>query len=130
MVTANGYVRNAVKLPSKGDNFTSYSKVAELAGLTYVHSQVKNIIVDAYQALQKSHPDKRYKYAETGLVNGGKFSPHKTHQNGLSVDFMTPVVDEKGNQFICRLMYLIVLATTLNFMNKASLNSLRLITPL
>ena len=94
--TANGYVRNAVKLPSKGDNFTSFSKVAELAGRTYVHSQVKNIIVDAYQALQKSHPDKRYKYAETGLENGGKFSPHKTHQNGLSVDFMTPVINEKG----------------------------------
>ncbi|WP_234003575.1 hypothetical protein [Pseudoalteromonas sp. T1lg21] len=43
--SANGYVRNAVKLPSKGDNFTSYSKVAELAGRTYVHSQVKTLLL-------------------------------------------------------------------------------------
>lgn len=96
MVTANGYVRNAVKLPSNGDNFTSYNKVAELVGRTYVHSQVKNIIVDAYQTLQKSHSDKRYKYAETGLENGSKLNSHKTHQNGLSIDFMTSVVNEKG----------------------------------
>jgi len=70
--------------------------VAQLVGRTYVHSQVKNIIVDAYQTLQKSHSDKRYKYAETGLENGSKLNSHKTHQNGLSIDFMTPVVDEKG----------------------------------
>ncbi|TMP59973.1 replication initiation protein, partial [Pseudoalteromonas sp. S1649] len=53
---ANGYVRYAVKLPSMGDNYISNSKIAELAGRTYDHSQVKNIIVDAYQALLKSHP--------------------------------------------------------------------------
>ena len=35
-------------------------------------------------------------YAETGLAEGGKFRPHKTHQNGLSIDFMTPMIDTKG----------------------------------
>jgi penicillin-insensitive murein endopeptidase len=42
-------------------------------------------------------PDKVFKYAETGLEEGGRFKPHKTHQNGLSVDFMVPVVNEEGN---------------------------------
>ena len=37
-----------------------------------------------------------FKYAETGLKKGGEFRPHKTHQNGLSVDFIVPVVDERG----------------------------------
>lgn len=41
-------------------------------------------------------PDKVFKYAETGFEQGGQFKPHKTHRNGLSVDFMVPVVDEKG----------------------------------
>ena len=34
-----------------------------------------------------------FKYAETGFEDGGQFKPHKTHRNGLSVDFMTPVID-------------------------------------
>ena len=45
----------------------------------------------------KNHPNIKFKYAETGWENGGKFAPHKTHQNGLSVDFMVPVIDEGGN---------------------------------
>lgn len=31
-----------------------------------------------------------------GHVHGGKFRPHKTHQNGLSVDFMTPVLNDNN----------------------------------
>ena len=40
-------------------------------------------------------PNKRYKYAQTGFENGGQFKLHKTHRNGLSVDFMTPVTGKK-----------------------------------
>jgi len=94
--TSNGRLANGVQLPSSGDNFTSYSTVAELAGRTYVHSTVKSIIVEAYKALEKEQPDKVYKFAETGFEEGGRFKPHKTHRNGLSVDFMTPVVNAKG----------------------------------
>jgi penicillin-insensitive murein endopeptidase len=67
-----------------------------MAGRTYVHSDVYSIVVGAYQQLNISHPDKRFKYAETGFQQGGEFKPHKTHRNGLSVDFMTPVVDDDG----------------------------------
>jgi penicillin-insensitive murein DD-endopeptidase len=35
-------------------------------------------------------------YAETGFAAGGEFKPHKTHRNGLSVDFMVPVTDPRG----------------------------------
>lgn len=94
--TGNGALENGVKLPSKGNNFTGYSFAARIAGRTYVHSEVKSIIVESYTALEKSNPGKIYKYAETGNKKGGLFKPHKTHQNGLSVDFMTPVIDKKG----------------------------------
>ena len=33
---------------------------------------------------------------ETGWPRGGRFRPHKTHQNGLSVDFFVPVRDARG----------------------------------
>ncbi len=94
--TSNGSLKNGVQLPSKGNNFVGYSQLAAIAGRTYVHSEVKEIIVAAYKALEKTEPNKKYKYAETGKKNGGLFKPHKTHQNGLSVDFMTPVTNSMG----------------------------------
>ncbi len=65
-------------------------------GRTYVHSKVRDVIINAYADLQKSNPGKIFVYGETGLEHGGKFSPHKTHQNGLSVDFMVPVLNRKN----------------------------------
>jgi len=95
--TSNGRIEAGVELPAQGKNFQAYSSIARLAGRTYVHSQVKSIILNAYKALETKQPDKVYKYAETGFEKGGQFKPHKTHQNGLSVDFMTPVTDASGN---------------------------------
>jgi len=94
--TSNGKLKHGVSLPSYGKNYTSYSKIAELAGRTYVHSKVRDIIIDSYKILEKKLPQKVFKYAETGFEDGGKFKPHKTHQNGLSVDFMVPVINKNG----------------------------------
>jgi penicillin-insensitive murein endopeptidase len=94
--TSNGRLEHGVELPSSGNNFVSYSNIARMAGRTYVHSSVKKIIVNAYKNLEHEQPDKVYKYAETGYEEGGQFKPHKTHRNGLSVDFMTPVINDEG----------------------------------
>lgn len=94
--TGNGELQHGVKLPISGDNYKSYSLAAIIAGRTYVHSEVKHIIVSSYAALNESHPNKVFKYAETGKKRGGPFKPHKTHQNGLSVDFMTPMMNSNG----------------------------------
>ena len=94
--TSKGRLENGIELPSSGENFVAYSAVARLAGRVYVHSQVNSIIVNAYKSLEAEQPDKVFKYAETGFKEGGQFKPHKTHRNGLSVDFMTPVLDELG----------------------------------
>lgn len=94
--TSNGKLDNGQELPASGPNFETYSRVARIAGRTYVHSTVKSIIVNSYKALETEQPNKVFKYAETGFKAGGKFKPHKTHQNGLSVDFMTPVINAKG----------------------------------
>ncbi len=94
--TSNGHLENGKQLPAEGPNFVGYSDIARLLGRTYVHSEVYSIILDAYSGLEKKAPGKVFKYAETGFKSGGKFYPHKTHRNGLSVDFMTPVVNQKG----------------------------------
>jgi len=60
-------------------------------GRTYVHSEVYKVVIDAYQQLSINFPEHIFMYAETGWAGGKQFKPHKTHQNGLSVDFMVPV---------------------------------------
>lgn len=91
--TSTGHLENGVQLPESGNNFEGYSSIARLAGRTYVHSVVRDILVKSYHNLETELPDKIYKYAETGFQQGGNFKPHKTHRNGLSVDFMTPVIN-------------------------------------
>lgn len=83
-------------LPSAGANFSSYSTAAELVGRTYVHSKVRDVVLAAYTAVGETAPDRVFVYGETGWKSGGRIRPHRTHQNGLSVDFMVPVVDKAG----------------------------------
>ena len=90
--TSNGRLEDGVPLPGSGRNFVSYGIIPELVGRTYVHSKVRDVIVTAYRILETEQSGKVFKYAETGARLGGKFPPHKTHQNGLSVDFMVPVL--------------------------------------
>jgi penicillin-insensitive murein endopeptidase len=91
-----GHIDGAVQLPEQGPNFAAYSSLGVMLGRTYVHSTVKDILLDAYKAAASSAPGKYYVYAETGWEHGGRFRPHHTHQNGLSVDFMVPVLNPKG----------------------------------
>lgn len=94
--TADGRLENGWKLPGSGTNFRSYSTFGNLLGRTYVHSAVHAIVLEAYAALANEAPDKVFVYGETGKRSGGEFSPHRTHRNGLSVDFMVPLVDADG----------------------------------
>ena len=93
---AKGRLEGGVALPSSGANFSAYSTAGELAGRTHVHSRVREIVVAAYRALEISAPQKVFVYGETGWKAGGRIRPHRTHQNGLSVDFMVPVRDARG----------------------------------
>ncbi len=92
----NGRLDDGVRLPLSGDNFSAYSTVAAGAGRTYLHATSAAIVVGTYARLQARVPEYHYVYGETGLQSGGKFSPHRTHQNGLSIDFFVPVRDGAG----------------------------------
>jgi penicillin-insensitive murein endopeptidase len=93
---SNGRLEQGVQLPSSGANFGTYSTLAAGMGRTHVHSRVAEVVADAYAALQKSRPGTVYVYGETGWPSGGRIRPHRTHQNGLSVDFFVPVLDAAG----------------------------------
>lgn len=88
---SNGRIEHAKRLPTSGANFTSYSRIGALLGRTSVHNKVRDVVIDAFESVCLELPDARYTIGETGWPSGGRFNPHKTHQNGLSVDFMVPV---------------------------------------
>jgi penicillin-insensitive murein endopeptidase len=90
---AQGRLQGGVQLPVQGQNYVPYSTLGVTLGRTYVHQTVRDIVVDAYAATRINAPEKRFMYGETGLATGGPFKPHRTHQSGVSVDFMVPVVD-------------------------------------
>lgn len=94
--TANGKLEGACKLPVSGQNYSAYSAMLSMVGRTYVHCDVKAVLLDAYTALQNVNSTWMFVYGETGRKRGGMFKPHKTHQNGLSVDFMVPVINADG----------------------------------
>lgn len=92
----NGSLDNGVKLPTKGDNFSAYSTLGSTLGRTYVHASVADIVLSTYAALAKERPSSSYVYGETGWKSGGRIRPHRTHQNGTSVDFFVPVLNAQG----------------------------------
>ncbi|WP_229413657.1 penicillin-insensitive murein endopeptidase [Massilia violaceinigra] len=93
---SKGRLEGGVKLPAAGPNFSAYSAAAIAAGRTHVHATTAQIIMAAYAGAHASQPGARYVYGETGMEKGGPFAPHKTHQNGLSVDFFVPVRNARG----------------------------------
>jgi penicillin-insensitive murein endopeptidase len=93
---SHGRLEGGVRLPIEGPNFAPYSLTAAAVGRTYVHSTVAEIFKEAYAGLEESMPDVAFVYGEAGWRSGGRFRPHRTHQNGLSVDFFVPVRDAAG----------------------------------
>lgn len=94
--TGKGRIEGAVQLPEHGSNYSAYSSLGVSLGRNYVHTGVFNIVVAAYDKLVTTMPDKVFVYGETGWESGGRLRPHRTHQNGLSVDFFVPIMDSKG----------------------------------
>jgi len=93
---SKGRIEGSVRLPTSGPNFAAYSSLAATAGRTHVHSKVADVMTASYAALQATSPSTTYVYGETGWPSGGRFRPHRTHQNGLSVDFFVPARDAQG----------------------------------
>lgn len=93
---SSGRLAGGAQIAKSGPNFGAYSALGITLGRTYVHSKIKRVVEQSYAALAKSQPSKTYLYGESGWAEGGRIRPHRTHQNGLAVDFMVPVMDAQG----------------------------------
>lgn len=93
-----GSIESSYLLPRKGKNYKSFSRFSYYAlGRAYVHSAVYKTIIDSYSEMQEKYPDQEFRYGECSRRKGGKMLPHRTHQNGTSCDFLTPLL-KNGNK--------------------------------
>ena len=51
---SNGHLENGKRLPTSGPNFVVYSRLGALLGRDSVNSSVRDVVVDAYRALEVS----------------------------------------------------------------------------
>lgn len=93
---AEGGLHHGKRLPSRGPNFRAYSDLGALVGRNAVHHRVRDTVLDAYAQIAREMPEAKFVYGETGWPWGGSFKPHRTHENGMAVDFFVPVRDHSG----------------------------------
>ncbi len=88
---SNGSMKNGKLIPFTGENFKYFDTLSYLSGRAFVHENVLSSTLDAYQSLAELIPSRKFQIMECSLETGGKIAPHRTHQNGMSIDFMTPL---------------------------------------
>jgi penicillin-insensitive murein endopeptidase len=91
-----GKLINGKRLPTRGGNFKAYSFLGAALGRSATHHRVRDLILDNYRIVQMEFSGTYFVYGEIGWPKGGPFYPHRTHQNGLAVDFMVPVLNRDG----------------------------------
>ena len=94
----NGSLKNAYQIDYKMSNSKYFSPVSfYLMGNGYVNSRLYYTLLDSYKECEKTCPDIDFRIMECSDKKGGKVLLHRTHRNGLSVDFMVPKV-KNGKQ--------------------------------
>ncbi len=101
----NGSLEEAYLLPYSGKNFRYFSPFSYyILNNGYTHSKVYHTLMEAYRQCEKSCPATFFRVMECSDRYGGKMLIHRTHQNGMSVDFMVPKITRSGqSRFFDRL---------------------------
>lgn len=98
---SKGSLVNGKLFPFAGNNFRYFDTTSYLRRKAYTHERVRAATLAAYKDLEKAVPGRRFVIMECSHRDGGKIFPHRTHQNGLSIDFMMPL--KKNDQPYYRL---------------------------
>jgi penicillin-insensitive murein endopeptidase len=97
---AAGHLVHGKRLPIAGENYLAYSRFGALLGRTNVDLRVRDTVLDACAQLAAANDRRVYQYGETGWPGGGRFWPHKSHENGMSVDFLLAARDANGPKLL------------------------------
>lgn len=95
---SNGSLKNGTLLPFEGANFQYFDTTSYLEGRAFTHQLVAQTLLDTYKILAESL-ERKWFLMELSNEHGGKIFPHRTHQNGISVDFMSPLKKDGEDYF-------------------------------
>lgn len=87
---SNGSLQHGRLIPFSGKNYHYFDTLSYLSERAYMHENVLETVLDAYSNLDSLLPSRHFCVMECSHKDGGNLFPHRTHQNGLSVDFMMP----------------------------------------
>lgn len=88
---SDGSLENGTMMPFEGVNFRYFDTTSYLSRRAFVNNKVKKTILETYDSLETCSKT-FFGLMECSNEHGGKLYPHRTHQNGLSVDFMVPLL--------------------------------------
>jgi penicillin-insensitive murein DD-endopeptidase len=91
---SNGTLKHGKLMPFEGINFRYFDTASYLNDRAFVNLKVLNSVLSTYEYLNEELPGRTFTIMECSHRNGGKLYPHRTHQNGLSIDFMMPLVKD------------------------------------
>ena len=95
---SNGTLKNGRLIPFSGKNYHYFDSLSYLSSRGFMHEKVLKTVLGAYTELESFHPERHFCIMECSHIHGGQLFPHRTHQNGLSVDFMMPKL-QNGNAY-------------------------------
>ena len=88
----NGELINGRRFPKKGSNYKYFSKITYfLKNRAWVNAKVLDIAIEAYKKCEITMPKRKFLLMECSHKKGGRMWPHRTHQNGTSIDFASPL---------------------------------------
>ena len=89
---SNGKLENGCYLPFEGENYKYFAKNSYLMGRCFINCAINSILISTFKDLESSIPNRTFYLMEASNEKGGKISPHRTHQNGTSIDLMVPLM--------------------------------------
>lgn len=89
---SNGSLKGGRIFPFKGPNFIYFDSTSYLNKHAFTHEKVHRVVLTTYKEFETILPHFEFGLMECSNEHGGKIWPHRTHQNGLSVDFMSPLL--------------------------------------
>jgi len=92
-----GELINGRRFPKKGSNYKYFSKITYfLKNRAWVNAKVLDIAIEAYKECEITMPKRKFLLMECSHKKGGRMWPHRTHQNGTSIDFASPLKKMKS----------------------------------
>jgi len=91
---SDGSLINGHIFPPIGDNFKYFDDDSYLEARAFTNEKVLNSILLSYHYLDSLYPGRKFYTMELSNKDVGKMFPHRTHQNGMSCDFMMPKIKD------------------------------------